>query len=230
MSVFVEQNYFGHGGSSPYAQSLRAGGTLTLYSIDDAAPPIPIDAERFTAPADAADSMALQRAAGPVLDVGCGPGRMVRAAISSGLFALGIDVSPDAVSMAHASGIPVLHHDVNDPLPLEGLWGTVLLIDGNIGIGGDPAGLLLRSRQLVQPQGRIIVEVSTHPEDDRVFRAEVRDCFGRASDAFPWAVLGEKPLGRIASGLGLRVAESWSADDRRFALLSAADAGLSPLR
>ena len=32
-----------------------------------------------------------------------------------------------------------------EPLPGEGRWGTVLLLDGNVGIGGDPVALLERA-------------------------------------------------------------------------------------
>ena len=36
-------------------------------------------------------------------------------------------------------GATVLQRDIFGPLPGEGRWGTALLFDGNVGIGGDPA-------------------------------------------------------------------------------------------
>ena len=50
--------------------------------------------------------------------------------------------------------------DVFDDVPREGRWGTALLADGNVGISGDPVHLLRRVRQLLQPGGRAVVEVS----------------------------------------------------------------------
>ena len=55
------------------------------------------EGERFLAAADATDHAVLARSRGPVLDLGCGPGRMVRAALLAGRPALGVDVSPAAV-------------------------------------------------------------------------------------------------------------------------------------
>ncbi len=46
------------------------------------------------------------------------------------------------------------------PLPGEGRWGTALLADGNIGIGGDPVALLRRLREVLDPRGRIVVELA----------------------------------------------------------------------
>ena len=42
------------------------------------------------------------------------------------------------------AGGPALVRSVFETLPGEGRWDTVLLMDGNIGIGGDPAALLGR--------------------------------------------------------------------------------------
>ena len=46
-------------------------------------------------------------------------------------------------------------------MPGEGAWDTVLLADGNIGIGGDPAALLRRCAQmLLDAAGRIVCDLS----------------------------------------------------------------------
>src|SRR5206468_10570518 len=78
----------------------------------------------------------------PVLDVGCGPGRHVASLLRHGIPAMGIDPAPSAVRLARSRGAMVLQRSVFDPLPRPGGWGTALLLDGNVGIGGDPGRLL----------------------------------------------------------------------------------------
>jgi 2-polyprenyl-3-methyl-5-hydroxy-6-metoxy-1,4-benzoquinol methylase len=43
--------------------------------------------------------------AGPVLDIGCGQGELVRLLLADGYDAQGVDISPEQVSMARASGL-----------------------------------------------------------------------------------------------------------------------------
>ena len=51
---------------------------------------------------------------------------------------LGVDISRTAVARVRQAGASALHRSVFDPLPGQGRWGTALLADGNIGIGGLP--------------------------------------------------------------------------------------------
>lgn len=88
---------------------------------------------------------------GTVLDVGCGPGRLVAELAARGRPALGIDVSEAAVAHTARLGGQALRRSVFEPLPGEGRWDTALLLDGNVGIGGDPAALLHRMAQLLTP-------------------------------------------------------------------------------
>ena len=67
---------------------------------------------------------------------------------------LGIDVTPVALDVARARGALVLERSVFDRVPGAGRWGTALLLDGNIGIGADPAVLLRRVAALLRPAGR----------------------------------------------------------------------------
>jgi len=60
--------------------------------------------DRWTGRADAVDERALAGLSGPVLDVGCGPGRHLCALGRRGVAALGIDVSPAAVDLARLAG------------------------------------------------------------------------------------------------------------------------------
>ena len=61
-------------------------------------------------------------------------------AAASGRAVLGIDISRvGGGSSASARGGQMLRRELADQLPGEGRWGTALLLDGNVGIGGDVA-------------------------------------------------------------------------------------------
>src|SRR3569623_1308800 len=95
---------------------------------------------------------------GPTIDLGCGPGRLVAHLVQRGVPALGVDQSATAVGLARRSGAPALRRDVFAPLPGMGRWQTVLLADGNVGLGGDPWRVLRRAGELLQRGGRCIAE------------------------------------------------------------------------
>lgn len=208
-------------GGDPYSDALRAGhGPLFLRRTDGWL--LPLDVERWCARADAADLSALRRCEGAVLDVGCGPGRLVAALAARGRRALGIDVSEAAVERALRVGGSALCRSVFEPLPGEGRWGTVLLVDGNIGIGGDPGGLLVRAGGLLTHGGLIIAETAPEDIDERV-RVRVDD--GRRPQAgatgshFPWARLGTPALLRYGRALGWLPVDQWEAEGRPFVAL-----------
>jgi len=217
-----EPSTFGAGGAEPYAAALRnAENVLYLRRArsEPHAEPFPIDAGRWSADADATDLRLLAGLTGPVLDIGCGPGRMVRAAMGLGLSALGIDVSATAVRMAVDSGLSVLRRSVFDPMPLEGAWAAALLVDGNIGIGGDPTALLVRCAALLAPDGTLLVELSQDPDTDDRYEGTIEDSSGGRSAVFPWAELGLTGLRGRATEAGLVVAQDWRLDGRSFARL-----------
>lgn len=154
-------------GADPYANALRTGrGPLFLRRSDGWL--LPLDVERWCSDAGSADLSALHRCEGPVLDIGCGPGRLVAELTALGHRALGIDVSEAAVARTRGLGGAALLRSVFDPLPGEGRWGTLLLLDGNIGIGGDPAALLARAADLLGVGGLLIAETATVDVDERV--------------------------------------------------------------
>src|SRR5579875_1375332 len=67
----------------------------------------------------------------PTLDLGCGPGRFTASLQQRGLPALGVDSSAVAVQMTRGRGGTAVRRNLFAPLPAEGSWQQVLLIDGN---------------------------------------------------------------------------------------------------
>lgn len=215
-------------GADPYANALRTGrGPLFLRRSDGWL--LPLDVERWCSDAGSADLSALHRCEGPVLDIGCGPGRLVAELASLGHRALGIDVSEAAVARTRGLGGAALLRSVFDPLPGEGRWGTLLLLDGNIGIGGDPAALLDRAADLLGADGLLIAETVPVDVDERVRvrlddgrdRTAGRTAPASACDAelFPWARIGTPALLRHARAGGWRTAGQWGAEGRTFVSL-----------
>ncbi|MFJ5533462.1 class I SAM-dependent methyltransferase [Streptomyces sp. NPDC093261] len=191
---------------APAAHSDPAGGEEEL---------LPLEVERWCAAPDAADAGVLHRCAGPVLDVGCGPGRLVAALAAEGVRALGVDVSPSAVARTRQRGGAAVRRSVFDRLPKEGRWGTALLMDGNVGIGGDPVALLARLRAVVAPGGRLLAEAAPHDVDERL-TVRVEDDHGRHGRPFPWARLGTNALLNAADVAGWILTGRWTADGRPF--------------
>ncbi len=93
---------------------------------------IPLPSARWWRAPLEEDERVLDMAVAPVLDLGCGPGRLTVALARRGLAALGVDSSAAAVVAARDKGAAVVQRSVFDPLPDEGRWGSVLLLDGNI--------------------------------------------------------------------------------------------------
>jgi SAM-dependent methyltransferase len=182
---------------------------------------VPIPFERFTGEVTPADARLLARATGPVLDVGCGPGRHVGHLARHGVLSIGIDISRDAVRLARARGATVLLRSVFDDLPGPGTWGTALLLDGNIGIGGDPARLLRRVAALLAPGAEILVECAESGVGGGGFPVRLEGP-GTVSAPFPWALVGAGELAGVAASAGLRVTEAWNDEGRPFAALAVA--------
>jgi hypothetical protein len=138
-----------------------------------------------------------------------------------GIPALGIDITPYAVDIARSSGALVMLRDVFDRVPGTGRWATVLLADGNIGIGGDPAALLRRVTELLAPQGRALVEVGAPGTPLRREQVRLRHA-GQTSPWFPWAYVGTDHICDVARSAGLGDVRIWTVDGRWFAAIGCA--------
>jgi SAM-dependent methyltransferase len=177
--------------------------------------------DHWTAPATEVDARVLAEARGPVLDVGCGPGRHVRALLEQGVVALGIDLTPQLVEAARVRGVDALQRCVFGPVPASGRWRTVLLLDGNVGIGGDPGALLRRVRELLASDGRVVVETAPPGASHAAERAHV-EIAGDLGPSFRWQTVGADRLAHHAAGAGMVVDRAWSDDGRWFGWLRTA--------
>lgn len=201
-----------------YGEGLRpasAADDPPLVRLRDGAA-FPLAVSRYLGPADEIDKRLLDGLAGPVLDVGCGPGRHLHALTARGVFALGVDLSPVAVELAIGGGGRAIVGDIFDDLPGSGTWRSALLLDGNIGIGGSPVRLLERLQALLGDLGVLLVEleppgVPTGPTHARIEH-------GRHTSAwFPWARVAAGDFAPIARAGGFIVGEPWTMAGRWFA-------------
>jgi SAM-dependent methyltransferase len=156
----------------------------------------------------------------PILDVGCGPGRVVTALAAAGRPCLGIDPSPFAVDEARARGGSVLQRSIFDPLPGEGRWGGVVLLDGNVGIGGDPRRLLGRVRDLLRADGSAVVELAPPGQSATAMSVRVERPGAAPSDWFRWAQLAADGLPDIARRVGMRASPARCLGSRWFATVA----------
>lgn len=201
-----------------YEEALRNNRPLALRTADENL--FSLDVDRWLGPVDAADLTVLDRCFGPVLDIGCGPGRITAALQQRGVDALGIDIAHIAVSLTRGRGGYALRRNVFWPVPDEGSWATALLLDGNIGIGGEPTRLLRRIADLLAPDGRLIAEIDADATTD--VRHSVRFAGTPDGSEFDWALVGVHALTRYAHLAGLAVTQTWPADGRVFAVLTRA--------
>jgi SAM-dependent methyltransferase len=197
------------GGPAPRARIRLADGTLE---------PLPLD--RWLGPVDAADAHVLELTDAPVIDLGCGPGRHGAALRAAGTAALGVDLSPVAISIARNRGAAVMLGNLFTTLPHAGRWRTALLLDGNVGIGGAPESLLRRTRELLLPGGAALVELD--PPGAPTRRTRVRlEAPGVVSEWLSWARVGVDGVGALARAAGFMAGGPFEAGGRWFAQLLA---------
>ncbi len=199
-----------------YAASLTQTEPLVLRYADGSSRALPV--EVWTAHEVPGDRGLVERCQGATLDIGCGPGRLVLAVGAQGLPALGVDIAPGAVRLARSRGALVLARSVFAELPGGGRWRTALLADGNVGIGGDPVGLLRRVRELLCADGVVLVELDAPGSASGPVQVRIEHA-GDISGWFAWAHVGADDVDGIAQAAGLRVQEQWREAGRWFAAL-----------
>jgi SAM-dependent methyltransferase len=181
-----------------------------------------LEVERWAAGASMEDrGLFVARCTGPTVDLGCGPGRLVRALQDSGVEALGVDSSAEAVRLARQRGLPVLQRDLFEPLPREGRWAHALLADGNVGIGGRPLRLLRRVWTMLATGGSLHVEVE-RPGIGVVQGWRQLRVDGQWGPRFPWALVGADAIAELAIHAGFHHADSVVRGERRVAVLTKA--------
>jgi SAM-dependent methyltransferase len=157
---------------------------------------------------------------GPTIELGCGPARLIARLYDRGIPALGIDRSATAIRLAGRGGAPALLSDVFEPLPWMGRWQTVLLVDGNVGLGGDPGRILGRAAELLRCGGRCVAEF----EADAV---GIRARWVRLESAcdvgpwFRWASVGVDSAATLAAQVGLTLTSVRQISGRVIASLAA---------
>jgi SAM-dependent methyltransferase len=180
--------------------------------VSDCGAVIELHLDRYHGMPSRAERRFLKRLRGPILDVGCGPGRAAAYLRTRNVPALGLDVNAELVDLARANGALCVHQNVFDPVPFENRWHEVLVLDGNVGIGGDPAKLLGRLREIVIIGGRAHVEVdAVGPSRQMVVREHVD---GNVGAPFAWATLTMAGLEALIGGSGWRCAHVHEIDDR----------------
>ncbi len=208
-----------------YGAALRAAAEgrpapLHLHDPTGTRPPRAVPIDRWCGGPQPGDHALLARCTGATLDVGCGPGRLTVALTRAGRTALGIDISPDAVALARRRGAPVRHADIFT-VPAGPNWRHVLLADGNIGIGGDPARLLRHCARLLDPGGDLLVELD--PPGTGSWHGPVTlHHHGTHSRRFRWAVVAVDDLAALADRAALTCLETWTEARRWFARLAPA--------
>jgi SAM-dependent methyltransferase len=178
----------------------------------------PVPLERWLGGVSAGDELVLRCATAPVLDVGCGPGRLLAALAAAGKPALGIDPCTAAVRLASERGVATVG-SVFDLDAEPGAWGTVLLLDGNIGIGGSPVALLRRCAELLRRRGQVVAEVGPPgtPSHATTLRLEGA---GAVSAWFRWGRVSVDALGGLGDEAGLHLSRTLHHEGRWFGVLT----------
>lgn len=163
--------------------------------------PSPLPVADWTREADEADHALLAWCVGPTIDIGCGPGRLSAGLAARGHVVLGIDVVHEAVEQTRQRGASAILRDVFESIPGEGRWESALLADGNVGIGGDPVRLLRRVREVLDPRGRVVVELAPPGVPMTTTWASIEGDDVR-SRPFRWSVLGVDDIAHVAEAAG----------------------------
>lgn len=178
------------------------------------------DGEPVDALDEVFDEAVTQMCDGPTIELGCGPGRLVARLFERGIFALGIDRSATAIRLAGRGGAPALLCDIFEPLPGMGRWQTVLLVDGNVGLGGDPRRILARAAELLRRGGRCVAEFDADAIGIRTRWVRLESAYD-VGPWFRWASVGADSAADLAAQVGLTLTSVRMIGDRVVASLTA---------
>lgn len=121
---------------------------------------------------------------GPVLDLGAGAGRAALALQHRGLQVTAVEVSRGAAEVCRRRGVQdVRQEDLNDP-PTDHVWRAILLLCGNLGLGGSWDGnrrLLRRLAEISAPASVLLADSVNYTG-----RAEIRLRIRYGDTVTPW--------------------------------------------
>ena len=208
-----------NGTASAWPDAILGAPTAARLHVVGSTEVIELPVERWHGGLPGEEAFLFDTVRGPVLDIGCGPGRHCAALARAGHDVLGIDVSDAAVRSARRRGADALAVSVFGPVPRAGQWMTALLLDGNIGIGGDPVHLMQRVGELLTASGTAVVEVDPPHHRTRRFHARVHHS-GHLSAGFPWAAVNAVAICDVGADAGFATTRVWREGIRWFAHLS----------
>ncbi len=159
---------------------------------------------------------------GYVIDAGCGTGRHLEILARRGVRGHGVEVSPAAVSLAKAAGVPCVRADVFSYEPSNPV-DAVLALGGNGGLAGTLEalpGFLLRLSSWLNETGRIVLTCSDWSKlpPERLngrdspsrYPGDVRMRFRLGDEVgawFPWLLVDAETLAQVCSSVGLRIVD-----------------------
>jgi SAM-dependent methyltransferase len=116
-------------------------------------------------PGDTVEALVVERAAGRVLDVGCGGGRHALAISQRGLDVVGVDASPGAVAVCRARGVDARPGSALFPGVHTGTFNTIVLGGQNLGLleSRPMAKRVLASLAAAAAPGARLLGTSTDP-------------------------------------------------------------------
>ena len=149
----------------------RSGPPLLLESDDGSVRSADLQPTDFFAPHDEWtfwEQAAIARASGAVLDLGAGAGRHSLHLQHKGHEVTAVDASPGAVEVCRARGIADARLGDLNEMPPDGRWDTILLMCGNLGLGGDwePTRSLLTRLGQLTTRGGLLIGDSVDPTSD----------------------------------------------------------------
>ncbi|MGB0883796.1 MAG: class I SAM-dependent methyltransferase [Flavobacteriales bacterium] len=161
------------------------------------------------------EQMALKRAKGHILDVGCGAGPHLSYLIQHQKKALGIDISELAIKSLKEKGLPAECVSIFEFKPKE-KFDTILLLMNGLGLAGTRAELpqfLETIKGLLSETGEVLVEscamdyLFDNEKDAKAFSGEIlyqmqyENCLGKP---FYWLYLSFDELKTFAKQVGLK--------------------------